>query len=264
MTGTGRRSLLAGCGPSSPRSGSSGSAGPANGPARTGCWPDRAYTSKGNRAHLRLRGIKACIPSKADQDAPPKGERAQGRPSTRLRPARLRLRHAVERGTNQLKQHRAMAARYDKLAVRSHRPRLRTPPRPRRRDRPVGHDQTSRPTDSHQPATLIQRAGPVSRRGLSALERAFSGVTDGIRTRDPRDHNPVLYQLSYSHHVDRARTCRCGAPTNDSHTLARSVDRVSEEELRASRRWPSRPPRPGPEGVRRSCGGSTQARGCSP
>ena len=27
------------------------------------------------------------------------------------------------------------------------------------------------------------------------------GVSDGARTRDNRDHNPVLYQLSYTHHV---------------------------------------------------------------
>ena len=26
------------------------------------------------------------------------------------------------------------------------------------------------------------------------------GVTDGTRTRDDRNHNPGLYQLSYSHH----------------------------------------------------------------
>ena len=26
-----------------------------------------------------------------------------------------------------------------------------------------------------------------------------AGVRDGDRTRDNRDHNPVLYQLSYSH-----------------------------------------------------------------
>ncbi len=26
------------------------------------------------------------------------------------------------------------------------------------------------------------------------------GVNDGIRTRDNRDHNPGLYQLSYAHH----------------------------------------------------------------
>ena len=25
-------------------------------------------------------------------------------------------------------------------------------------------------------------------------------VANGTRTRDPRDHNPVLYQLSYDHH----------------------------------------------------------------
>ena len=30
--------------------------------------------------------------------------------------------------------------------------------------------------------------------GLSKRE------TDGDRTRDTRDHNPVLYQLSYAHH----------------------------------------------------------------
>ena len=26
------------------------------------------------------------------------------------------------------------------------------------------------------------------------------GVNDGIRTRDIRDHNAALYQLSYAHH----------------------------------------------------------------
>ncbi len=28
----------------------------------------------------------------------------------------------------------------------------------------------------------------------------LNGVTDGTRTRDNRNHNPGLYQLSYSHH----------------------------------------------------------------
>ena len=28
----------------------------------------------------------------------------------------------------------------------------------------------------------------------------MSGVADGIRTHDNRNHNPGLYQLSYSHH----------------------------------------------------------------
>ena len=31
------------------------------------------------------------------------------------------------------------------------------------------------------------------------------GVTDGARTRDNRNHNPGLYQLSYSHH--KMKTC---------------------------------------------------------
>src|SRR5215203_7458015 len=29
----------------------------------------------------------------------------------------------------------------------------------------------------------------------------FAGVTDGTRTRDLRSHNPMLYLLSYGHHV---------------------------------------------------------------
>src|SRR3712207_9447192 len=29
------------------------------------------------------------------------------------------------------------------------------------------------------------------------------GVSDGARTRDTQDHNLVLYQLSYTHHVSR-------------------------------------------------------------
>ncbi len=31
------------------------------------------------------------------------------------------------------------------------------------------------------------------------------GVADGARTRDHRSHNPVLYQLSYSHHCYKFR-----------------------------------------------------------
>ena len=29
------------------------------------------------------------------------------------------------------------------------------------------------------------------------------GVDDGTRTRDTRNHNPMLYQLNYTHHMEK-------------------------------------------------------------
>lgn len=50
--------------------------------------------------------------------------------------------------------------------------------------------------------------------------RSSNGVSDGFRTRDNRDHNPVLYQLSYAHHHAVLASQEC---IGDRPTLANSL-----------------------------------------
>jgi transposase len=78
---------------------------------------DKAYSSAGNRAYLRRRGIRAVIPVKADQKAARRNRGSAGGRPPRFDPVSYRTRNCVERCINKLKQYRAVATRYDKRRI---------------------------------------------------------------------------------------------------------------------------------------------------
>ncbi len=69
----------------------------------------KGYSSRSARRYLRRRGIQAVIPTWRDERRNPRFDRAA-----------YRERNQVERLINRLKQYRAIATRYEKLAVTYH------------------------------------------------------------------------------------------------------------------------------------------------
>jgi transposase len=75
---------------------------------------DKAYSSSAIRAHLRKRGIRATIPEPAGQARNRLRRGSQGGRPPAFDPAAYKQRNVVERAFSQLRQHRAVATRYDK------------------------------------------------------------------------------------------------------------------------------------------------------
>jgi len=75
---------------------------------------DKAYSSSAIRAHLRRRAIKATISEPADQARNRLRRGSQGGRPPAFDPASYKQRNVVERAFGRLRQHRAVATRYDK------------------------------------------------------------------------------------------------------------------------------------------------------
>jgi transposase len=71
---------------------------------------DKGYTGRPGRSYLRRRHIGTVIPRR----------RTESRRGVRFDRAAYRERNAIERLINRLKQHRAIATRYEKLEVSYH------------------------------------------------------------------------------------------------------------------------------------------------
>jgi transposase len=75
---------------------------------------DKAHSSSAIRSHLRSRRIKATIPEPADQARNRLRRGSHGGRPPAFDPAAYKQRNIVERAFNRLRQHRAVATRYDK------------------------------------------------------------------------------------------------------------------------------------------------------
>lgn len=75
---------------------------------------DKAYSSTAIRAHLRRRGIKTTIPEPGDQARHRNRRGSRGGRPPAFDPAAYKQRNVVERAFGKLRQHRAVATRYDK------------------------------------------------------------------------------------------------------------------------------------------------------
>jgi transposase len=75
---------------------------------------DKAYSSTAIRSHLRRRNIKATIPEPADQIANRRKRGSHGGRRPAFDSQAYRQRNVVERAINKLRQHRAVATRYEK------------------------------------------------------------------------------------------------------------------------------------------------------
>jgi transposase len=75
---------------------------------------DKAYSSTAIRTHLRRRGITATIPEPADQAANRRRRGSRGGRPPAFDATAYKQRNTVERAFCKLRQHRAVATRYDK------------------------------------------------------------------------------------------------------------------------------------------------------
>ena len=95
---------------------------PRAGPGRPRTTPaallgDKAYSSRATRALLRSRGVTAVIAEPADQAGHRKRRGSKGGRPPAFDATRYKDRNVVERSYNAIKQWRALATRYDKLAI---------------------------------------------------------------------------------------------------------------------------------------------------